>query len=117
MAEYSTPGVYIKELNAFPNSIVAVPTSIPVFIGYTEFATDLSENKLDGIPTPISSLSEFIILFGKGFKTKFIVTTNLHAAAPAATPDIIADALNQPISELTINSIKYNVEVVHPTRA
>lgn len=32
---YATPGVYIKELNAFPNSVVAVETALPVFIGYT----------------------------------------------------------------------------------
>ena len=31
-----TPGVYIKELDAFGNSVVPVPTAIPVFIGYTE---------------------------------------------------------------------------------
>ena len=33
MGEYKTPGVYIKEKNAFGNSIVEVETSIPVFIG------------------------------------------------------------------------------------
>ena len=32
---YQTPGVYIEELNAFPNSVVGVPTAIPAFIGYT----------------------------------------------------------------------------------
>ena len=33
MANMKTPGVYIVEKNAFPNSVVEVPTSIPVFIG------------------------------------------------------------------------------------
>mgnify|MGYP006922495377 CR=1 FL=1 len=31
MGEYKTPGVYIKEKNAFPNSIVEAETAIPVF--------------------------------------------------------------------------------------
>lgn len=35
MGEYKTPGVYIKEKNAFGNSIVEVETAIPVFIGLT----------------------------------------------------------------------------------
>ena len=33
---YKTPGVYINEKNAFPLSAVAVETTVPVFIGYTE---------------------------------------------------------------------------------
>lgn len=34
----ATPGVYIDEKSAFPNSAVPVPTAVPVFIGYTEKA-------------------------------------------------------------------------------
>ena len=30
--KYKTPGVYIDEINAFPNSIVDVPPARPVFI-------------------------------------------------------------------------------------
>ena len=33
-----TPGVYIEEKNAFPSSITAVATAVPVFIGYTQKA-------------------------------------------------------------------------------
>lgn len=33
-----TPGVYIDERNAFPNSEVGVKTSVPDFLGYTEEA-------------------------------------------------------------------------------
>lgn len=32
MGEYKTPGVYIKEKNAFGNSVVVAETAIPVFI-------------------------------------------------------------------------------------
>ena len=41
MATYkqrTTPGVYVTELDAFPNSVVGVQTAIPIFIGYTEKA-------------------------------------------------------------------------------
>jgi phage tail sheath protein FI len=34
-----SPGVYINELNAFPNSVVPVATAVPAFIGYTPQAT------------------------------------------------------------------------------
>ena len=34
----NTPGVYIDELNAFPNSVVPVATAVPAFIGYTPTA-------------------------------------------------------------------------------
>ena len=43
MGEYKTPGVYIKEKNAFGNSIVEVETAIPVFIGLTGSTTRISE--------------------------------------------------------------------------
>ena len=33
MSEYKTPGVYIKEKNAFGNFVVEAETAIPVFIG------------------------------------------------------------------------------------
>lgn len=33
-----TPGVYIVEKSAFPNSVVEAPTAIPAFIGITEKA-------------------------------------------------------------------------------
>ncbi len=35
MAQYKTPGVYIVEKNAFPNSVVEVATAVPAFIGAT----------------------------------------------------------------------------------
>jgi phage tail sheath protein FI len=70
MLERKTPGVYVTEVNAFPNSVVQVPTAIPAFIGCTEFA--LRDNEpLYGKPTRVSSLSEYEKLFGKGPKPKF----------------------------------------------
>lgn len=38
MTAMKTPGVYIVEKDAFPNSIVEVATAVPAFIGHTEKA-------------------------------------------------------------------------------
>lgn len=53
MQELRTPGVYINELNAFPNSVVEVASAVPAFVGYTERAARGTE-KLTGIPTRIT---------------------------------------------------------------
>lgn len=60
---YKTPGVYIVEKDAFPNSVVEVATAVPAFIGYTEFA-DNKGKSLHGKPWRISSMAEFISYFG-----------------------------------------------------
>lgn len=56
MGEYKTPGVYIKEKNAFPNSIVEAETAIPVFIGLTEKAL----NGLFGFQTDVNFIDNGI---------------------------------------------------------
>jgi phage tail sheath protein FI len=58
MAVQTTPGVYVVEVDGFSSSVVGVPTAIPVFIGYTEYAKNGNLN-LTNVPTPISSLAEF----------------------------------------------------------
>ena len=58
-----TPGVYIQELDAFGNSVVPVPTSVPVFIGYTETTTYKGKSLLQKL-IKISSLMEFLEIFG-----------------------------------------------------
>ncbi|MES2298233.1 MAG: phage tail sheath C-terminal domain-containing protein [Pseudomonadota bacterium] len=63
MADYKTPGVYVVEDDAFSNSVVQVATAVPAFIGCTEKALRGAES-LAGIPTRISSLSEYHALFG-----------------------------------------------------
>lgn len=72
MPDYKTPGVYIAEKNAFPSSVVAVSTSIPVFIGYTEKA-ERNGRGLKYIPTKISSMKEYTELFGAAFHPKFVI--------------------------------------------
>lgn len=65
-----TPGVYIEEKNAFPGSVAEVATAIPAFIGYSEKAEKDGRSLLNK-PTRISSLADFIVLFGGGFNPKF----------------------------------------------
>ncbi len=58
----TTPGVYINEVNAFPNSVVQVATAVPAFIGYTPQA--FYEGKSYTLkPTKITSIKEFETFF------------------------------------------------------
>lgn len=63
MGEYKTPGVYIKEKNAFGTSVVEAETAIPAFIGITEKAVNGTDSLL-GKPWKISSMTEFYNYFG-----------------------------------------------------
>ena len=74
MPQEKTPGVYIEEKNAFPNSVVEVPTAVPAFIGYTETAQRGTDD-LTNVPTRISSLVEFELYFGGPPNTTFTVKT------------------------------------------
>jgi hypothetical protein len=61
-ATLATPGVYISEINGFPNSVVPVATAVPAFIGYTpqaEFQGQSYYNKA----VKISSFAEFQAIF------------------------------------------------------
>ena len=71
------PGVYVVEQNAFPTTIVPVPTGVPAFIGYTQHA--LRDNKpVWGVPTKISSFSEYRDIFGGPPVTKLTVSPSQH---------------------------------------
>lgn len=63
MAAMKTPGVYIVEKNAFPNSVVEVATAIPAFIGHTEKAVNGNKSLLNK-PWRITSMAEFRSFFG-----------------------------------------------------
>lgn len=78
-----TPGVYIEEKSAFPNSVVAVATAIPAFIGYTEKASFGGKSLLNR-PVKVDSFLEFENFYGKGCQTTYA----LAAAAADATADI-----------------------------
>ena len=63
MGQMKTPGVYIVEKNAFPNSVVEVATAVPAFIGYSQKA-DNKGKSLSNKPWRITSMSEFHNYFG-----------------------------------------------------
>lgn len=65
MGQMKTPGVYIVEKNAFPNSVVEVATAVPAFIGYTEKALNAGKSLTDK-PWRISSMAEYHNYFGFG---------------------------------------------------
>lgn len=68
---YKTPGVYVEEIPKLPQSVADVPTAIPGFVGYTEFASSNSDREtpnLLNVPTRISSLLEYECYFGKAPK-------------------------------------------------
>jgi len=77
-----TPGVYVDEISAFPNSVVPVPTAIPAFIGYTARAS-YEGKSLHNTPTKISSMQEYLMMFG-------VVTP-----ATSTTPSSVAQASDQ----------------------
>ena len=57
-----TPGVYINEINAFPNSVVPVPTAVPAFIGYTPTAS-YEGKSYTNVAQKISSFAEFQAIY------------------------------------------------------
>jgi phage tail sheath protein FI len=61
-AKYKTPGVYIVDQNAFPNSVAPVPTAVPAFVGYTPQAEYQGKSYLN-VPFKITSWNEFLAIF------------------------------------------------------
>ena len=72
MARLATPGVYVRENNAFSSSVVAAPTAIPVFIGYTAKAERGHESLLNS-PHRVDSFKEFLNFYGRGPKISFSI--------------------------------------------
>ncbi len=75
-----TPGVYIVEKNAFPNSVVEVATAVPAFIGYTAKAMNGNKSLLNK-PWRITSMAEFRAYFGEAPKPAFTVIDDPAAAS------------------------------------
>ncbi len=73
MAQMKTPGVYIVEKSAFPNSVVEAATAIPAFIGITEKAQN-GPDSLSGKPWKITSMTEFQQYFGGAPSPKFVLS-------------------------------------------
>ena len=73
MGAMKTPGVYIVEKSAFPNSVVEVATAVPAFIGYTNKA-DNKGKTLSKQPWRITSMAEFESYFGGAPTLQFSLT-------------------------------------------
>src|SRR4051812_49744125 len=81
-----TPGARVR-IEAVGGGIVGVPTAVPAFIGYTEFAGDPATGEpLYMKPVPISSLAEFAAHFGGPAGPQYLVAP----VAPPAAADFPA---------------------------
>ena len=85
MGAMKTPGVYVVEKNAFPNSVVEVATAVPAFIGYTEKAVNGGKS-LVNVPWRISSLSEYLQYFGGAPEPEFELVA-VTGGQPVSKPD------------------------------
>ena len=81
-----TPGVYIVEKDAFPNSVVEVATAVPAFVGYTEKA-DNQGKPLSFKPWRITSMAEYQHYFGAGPVPRFAIDA---VTAPSGQADFTA---------------------------
>lgn len=88
MGNMKTPGVYIVEKNAFPNSVVEVSTAVPAFVGYTQKAENRG-NSLQNRPWRITSMAEFHQYFGFGPTADYVrfSLSKVEGTPPAASPE------------------------------
>lgn len=82
--QYKTPGVYVVEQHAFPDTVVEVATAIPAFLGYTRMANDGSAS-IAGIPICIASFADYVRYFGGAPVPQFTlaVSADQTSAQPA----------------------------------
>lgn len=73
MANYKTPGVYVKEASRVPPSVEEVATAVPAFIGHTQKAGRVTDNDLRLVPTRIRSLTEYEQYFGTTDSVDFTI--------------------------------------------
>lgn len=102
MAVMKTPGVYIVEKDAFPNSIVQVATAVPVFIGHTEKAVN-GNRSLRNQPWRISSMAEFDQYFGGPAPARFNLTTSQSQKRDS----IYAVSVVEDAADIVINGTDY----------
>lgn len=94
MPKMKTPGVYIEEKNAFPNSIVQVATAVPAFVGYTEFAKN-DNVELTNIPFRITSYTDYLKHFGDNPFFEFSLATVETSEPSDLTQDDTAYSVTQ----------------------
>lgn len=117
MAAMKTPGVYIVEKSAFPNSVVEVSTAVPAFIGYTEKAINGTES-LKGNPWKISSMGEYQSYFGGAptpiFTIDIFKNANTEAKKLPVQPASKGGNVEVKKEEVTISASGKMIKVVTP---
>ena len=98
----ATPGVYVTEIDSFPPSVAQVATAIPVFIGYTQIATDSNGKNVINQAVNISSLVEYIKYFGTGPNEIATVDLTTSNVVDSVTISTIINATSS--SPLTISA-------------
>lgn len=101
---YATPGVYVNEINAFPNSVVPVATAVPAFIGYTARAS-YNGKSYTGVPVQIDTLQEFMIYFGAVDANGVILPDNQQYQ-----PVYYTSPSKAPVSDIMIGGKPYDIE-------
>ncbi|WP_228780185.1 phage tail sheath family protein [Aquiflexum lacus] len=71
MADYKTPGVYIREISTLPASVAPVATAIPAFVGYTRRSIRNGEIIEPLKPVRVTSMLEFLEIFGEAFSENY----------------------------------------------
>lgn len=102
MGSMKTPGVYIVERNAFPNSAVEVATAVPAFIGYTEKAVN-GNVSLQNKPFRITSMAEYHAFFGGAPFPLF----TLPDAAEGEVPTIVCGEKKVMVKQTSVPFILY----------
>ncbi|MDX2417962.1 MAG: phage tail sheath C-terminal domain-containing protein [Xanthomonadales bacterium] len=110
MPSYSTPGVYIEEINTFPPSIAGVATAIPAFIGYTAKALGKQGEPLTKEPVRITSLIEYEALFGRAPQHALAIDIDKRVNEAGALVDVIV-SWNGTAPELPARFMHYSLQL------
>lgn len=100
------PGVSINEINAFPNSVVAVATAIPAFIGYTPRAS-YNGKSYTGQAVQITSLQEYMLYFALLDPTTGQPLPEQQQYAPVYYP---MPSKNPLTADITLGGKPYDIE-------
>ncbi|WP_439482635.1 phage tail sheath C-terminal domain-containing protein [Cyclobacterium plantarum] len=100
MGTIKKPGVYIEEKNAFPSSVVQVPSAVPAFIGHTAKGPTNQHRR-------ITSFSEFEQFFGGPAPYLFRLNgRGDEEQAPLAKDSTRETVVNEPIGEINGYSLR-----------
>ncbi len=98
MEQFQTPGVFVREQDAFGSSIVANQTAVPVFIGFTERANQVNGQDLGYVegsenvhlPVLVRSMLQYVQAFGGADVTgTVLVASNGLQGADGFTSTIV----------------------------